>query len=167
MAIDSMFQPTCKSRKEFVEHCKKTVATARQFYGNKMIYEYVKDNNGQRIGVTLAVKDDKFIRLGVSKCNSFRYDKFDPYVGVYYALKATVPVIGATEVAANTATRVRSGTANDVNNWIDGAFTLKGVSLPFSVRPEVVDMFLRAQRYFGFVKKEDGESSKTPEVATV
>uniref|UniRef100_A0A6M3LD00 Uncharacterized protein n=1 Tax=viral metagenome TaxID=1070528 RepID=A0A6M3LD00_9ZZZZ len=49
-----------------------------------MLIKYVKDNRGQRIGVVVAIDKD---RIGWSKCNFSKGDKFDKKRGRYIAEK--------------------------------------------------------------------------------
>jgi hypothetical protein len=101
---------------QFVDLCQTKVQNFQQFHD--VLFKFVLNKKGQRIGVVVSFQSCGEIYVGCSKCN--RRDKFNKWIGLNYAIE-----------------RACIATWSDVQ-----------CSIPFACVQPVVDMHDRAQRYF-------------------
>ena len=135
-------QPTCKTRKEYIEYCKLMIKDKRAQVGGKLVYQYKNNSKGQRQGVVCAfVRDDK-LYVGASRCNRKLHDKFDSHIGLWQALQHAVCI--PFDYPENYA---------DLGDGPGMYVSIFNESFPYSLQQLVCRMIFRARRQFN--KKPD------------
>lgn len=86
--------PNCKTRKEYIEHCKLMLTDHKIKTGVKFVHQYKNDGKGRRQGVVCAFIDNGFLYVGASKTNRRLNDRFDPHIGLWQAVKEATPIDG-------------------------------------------------------------------------
>lgn len=84
--------PNCKTRKEYIEHCKLMLADHKIKTGGKFVHQYKNDGKGRRQGVVCAFVERDTLYVGASKANSRLNDRFDPHIGLWLAVREATPI---------------------------------------------------------------------------
>jgi hypothetical protein len=129
--------PNCKSRKEYIEHCKLMLADHKIRTSGKFVHQYKNDGKGRRQGVVCAFIERDTLFVGASKANRRLNDRFDPNIGLWQAVKE--------------ATLIDDCFPEDIHELHDGPGYLRDRFdhlFPLSMHKIVCRMIFRGRRQF-------------------
>lgn len=137
-------KPVCRSRKEYIEHCKLMIKDAQVRFAGKLIWQYKTNGSGLGVGVVCAfLEKDGTLFVGASKCNSKLHDKFDRDIGLWQAIEE------AEVISASLPETYEEIFSSSLSRSFFKIF------FPYSMHKLVCRMIFRSRRQFGLVAKSD------------
>lgn len=143
MAIKMHLTQDFKTRKEYVEYCKLMIKDAQVKTEGRFAHQYKKSAKGQRQGVVCAYMLNGALHVGASRCNSNLSDRFDPYIGLWTAIRNSIVVLAKDPETYQELQKDQ----NQCRAMFDRNF-------PSSLHKLVCRMIFRSRRQFGLVPRE-------------